>query len=100
MWLMLALAVVVCVAVLYVPGYLFARFAFCGSFCFRRDCADDLDFLPGGAGYRPVRGRRDVFGPRIAGDRRRDRRDCLAGEQGHRSGESPNASRELIAIDA
>ena len=25
MWLMLALAVVVCVAVLYVPGYLFAR---------------------------------------------------------------------------
>ena len=32
MWLMLALAVVVCVAVLYVPGYLFARSLFVSRF--------------------------------------------------------------------
>lgn len=89
MWLMLALAVVVCVAVLYVPGYLFARSLSVARFASVAIAPDDLDFLPGGAGYRPVRGRRDVFGPRIAGDRRRDRAIALLVSKGIAQGESP-----------
>lgn len=48
-----------------------------------------------------VRGQRDVFHFCIfAGDRRRDRRDYLTGEQeASLKLKAPNASRELIAID-
>ncbi|MFR0868104.1 MAG: hypothetical protein ACLSGS_03375 [Adlercreutzia sp.] len=82
MWLMLALVVVVCVAVLYVPGYLFARSLSVARFASVAIAPMILDFLPGGAGYRPVRGRRDVFGPCIAGDRRRDRAIALLVSKG------------------
>ena len=72
MWLMLALAVVVCVAVLYVPGYLFARSLSVARFASVAIAPMISIFFLAVLGIVLFEVGVTCSGPRIAGDRRRD----------------------------
>lgn len=99
MWLMLALAVVVCVAVLYVPGYLFARSLFVSRFASVAIAPMISIFFLAVLGIVLFEVGVTCSGPVLLAIAVAIGAIALLVSKGIARAKAPNASRELIAID-
>ena len=99
MWLMLALAVVVCVAVLYVPGYLFARSLSVARFASVAIAPMISIFFLAVLGIVLFEVGVTCSGPVLLAIAVAIGAIALLVSKGIAQAKAPNASRELIAID-